>query len=96
MFRKIREKTVYCGQTLPAAAVYCEVVPEGDAGLSVLGSALLMGRGVFNNLCFGSLPRRKAGITLKERYSIGKQSKSVPDVGCPAWTTTVTYIIAHL
>ena len=42
------------------------MVPEGNAGLSLLGSVLLMASGVFARLSFEPLPRRKADITLKE------------------------------
>ena len=43
-----------------ADVAMCQVVPEGGAGLSVLGSVLLMLHGVFISLSFGSLPRHKA------------------------------------
>ena len=46
-------------------------VSEGDAGLSVLGSVRLMGPGIIN-LSFGSLPRHKGDITLKEVYRTGR------------------------
>ena len=61
-------------------------VPEGDAGLSVLGSAFLMAPGVCVHPSFGSLiSHNKASIiiTLREQYRTGSD-----DVACPAWTIT--------
>lgn len=54
---------------------YCLDVPEGGAGLSVLGSVLLMIPGVFIHLPFGSLPRHKTDIIIapKERYITGSE-----------------------
>ena len=65
--------------------------PRRDAGLSVLGSVLLMVSVALINLSCFSLPRHKADIiiTLKERYTI-QAGSAVNDVGCPAWTITVT------
>ena len=66
---------------------------RGDAGLPVLGSALHTAPGVFIHLSVGSLSRHKADVitTLKERDRTGGVK-----VGSPAWTITVTYILAHL
>ena len=73
------------------------MVPEGYAGLSALGSVLLMVSGVSEHLPSGSLPRHKVDITLKECYRAGRRCRAVNDVGCPAWTiTAVTYILAHV
>ena len=68
-------------------AMLCQVIGEGGAGLSVLGSALLMVAGTFSHISVGSLIRHKANITitLKERYWTGNDG-----VESPAWTITVT------
>ena len=58
-----------------ADVAMCQVVPERDAGLSVLASVLLMVHGVFIHLSFGSLLRYKVNITtatLKERSRAGR------------------------
>ena len=74
----------------------CQVVPEGDAGLSVLERVFPMNSGAFIHLSFVWLARHKTDITLKKRVEqAGRQRRAVNDVGCPAWTITVTYIFAH-
>ena len=59
---------------------YFEVLPEGDAGLSVLGSALLVGFGVFINLFFCSLDKRSTDITRNNGIEQGGRAEQ-----CPMW-----------
>ena len=56
----------------------CQVVPEGDVGLSALESVLLTGPGVFIRCFFGSLPRRKAD----KKNGIGQEGGAEQCTGC--------------
>lgn len=66
---------------------------EGDAGLSVLGSALLiMVHGIFDHFSVGSLqPGHARG---RRRHSTAHQM--TVRRGCPAWSITATCIVARL
>ena len=70
--------------------------PEGNAGLSVLGSALLAVPSVFTHLFFGSLSRHKR-LSLSILLGTGQDRQAGNDkVGSPAWTITFSNILAHL
>ena len=68
-------------------------VSKGDMGLLVLRSALLMVHGVSFHLNFRLVA---FGHNNADNITFYETVWSSDEVGCPAWTITVTYSLAHL